>query len=245
MSLRLVPGNGALLDLRQRRIAVPMVELVLAEPLRLQGVVAVRQARIGLAHGGDHRLHHLALDPVRQMAGIGHILEAAPAVRDLLVLGERVGDEREGAQVRLEGLGERVRGVLAHALVRVLQLVEGRLDGQLLAAHGEAQGSDGLVEQAVPGRAAGHRLLVEELLDLVLELIGLVLAQVLDPGPVMGERPGAHGLVEHGVVDAIELEPEEKEFASRRRSGAPGCRHRTSRGSDPWCRRNRPGRHRT
>ena len=28
----------------------------------------------------------------------------------------------------------------------------------------------------------------------------------------MGERPGAHGLVEHGVLDAIELEPEEKEF---------------------------------
>ena len=81
---------------------------------------------------------------------------------------------------------------------------------QLLAAHGEAQGGDGLVEQAVPGRTAGHRLLVEELLDLVVELVGLVLAQVLDPGPVMGERLRRHGLVEHRVVDAVELEPEEQ-----------------------------------
>ena len=48
---RLGPGDGALLDLGQRRVAVPMVERGHAEPLRLQRVIAVRQARIGLAHG--------------------------------------------------------------------------------------------------------------------------------------------------------------------------------------------------
>ncbi len=81
-------------------VAVPIGEGVLPEPLRFQLVVAVRQARIGSLHGIDQGRDHLRLDPVRQVAGIGDIAEAAPAIRDLLVLGERVGDQREDPQVR-------------------------------------------------------------------------------------------------------------------------------------------------
>jgi hypothetical protein len=33
------------------------------------------------------------------MAAVGDVLEAAPAIGDFLVLGERVGDQREGAQI--------------------------------------------------------------------------------------------------------------------------------------------------
>ena len=61
--LRLAPGNGARLHLRQRRVAVPVGELILAEPARLQRIVAVRQPRIRLAHGRHQRIHHLRLDP--------------------------------------------------------------------------------------------------------------------------------------------------------------------------------------
>ena len=78
--------------------------------LGLQRIVAVRQLRIGCAHGCDQRLHHFGLDAVRQMARIGDVLEAAPAVGNLLVLGERVGDQRERPQVLLEGLGQRLGG---------------------------------------------------------------------------------------------------------------------------------------
>ena len=67
--------------------------------LRLHRVIAVRQARIGVAHGGGQRIDHLALDAVGEVARIGDVLEAAPAVGDLLVLGERVGDQREEAEV--------------------------------------------------------------------------------------------------------------------------------------------------
>ena len=193
-----------------------MLEPVLAEPLRLEAIVAVRQARIGLAHGGDERLDDLGLDPVREVARIGDVLEAAPAVRDLLVLRQRVGDEREGAQVRLEHLGERLGGVPAERSVGVLQLVEGRLERQFLAAHLEAQRRDGLVEKAVPGGAPGDRLFVEQLLDLVLELERLVLADVLEPGPVAGKRLRLHRGVEHRIVDAVELEGEEQELARGR-----------------------------
>ena len=75
---------------------------------------------------------------------------------------------------------------------------------------------DGLVEKAVPGGASGDRLLVEQLLDLVLELERLVLADVLEPGPVAGERLRLHRRVEHRIVDAVELEGEEQELARGR-----------------------------
>ena len=144
------------------------------------------------------------------MAGAGHVLEAAPAVGDFLVLGERVGDQRERAQIGLEGLGQRLRRAFSLLAVRVLQHVERKLDRERLAADAEAQRRDGLVVIAVPGRIAGHRFFVEQFLDPVLELIGLFLAYVLDPGPVMAERGVGHGGVECGVVDAVELEGEEQ-----------------------------------
>jgi hypothetical protein len=71
-------------------------------------VVAVRQARIGRAHGGDQRIDHFALDAVGQMPRVGDVLEAAPAVGDFLVLGERVGDQREGRILSLKVLRQRL-----------------------------------------------------------------------------------------------------------------------------------------
>ncbi len=210
---RLGPRDGPLIDLGQRRVAIPMIELVLAEPPRLQLVVAVRQARIGLLHGRHQRLHRFAFDAIGEVARIRHVLETAPAIGDFLVLRERVGDEREVAQVCRQRLGEGLGGVLAHGLVGILHLVQGRLDGEFLAAHIEPQRRDGLVEEAVPGAAAGHRLFMKELLDLVVELIRLVLAQILDPGPVMGERLPCHRRVEDRVVDAVQFQPEEQQLA--------------------------------
>ena len=81
----------------------------------------------------------------------------------------------------------------------------------------EAQAGDGLVEQPVPGRVGGHRLLVEQLLDAILELIGLVLADVLEPRPVVAERGIGHRGFELGVVDAVELEREEQQMRGGRR----------------------------
>ena len=69
----------------------------------------MRQAWIGGAHRRDQRLHYLRLDPVRQMARVGDVLEATPAVGDFLVLGERVGDVGEQANVLLERGGKRFR----------------------------------------------------------------------------------------------------------------------------------------
>ena len=84
--------------------------------------------------------------------------------------------------------------------------------GSDLAADLEAQRHHGLVEQPVEGGIAGHRLLVEQLLDAVFELVRLVLAEVLEPGPVMAERGIGHRLVERGVIEPVQVEREEQQM---------------------------------
>ncbi len=72
----------------------------------------------------------------------------------------------------------------------------------------------GFVEQAVEGGGDCHRLFEEELLQLVVELVGLVLAQIDDPGPVMaGSRIVRHAGVDHRVVDAVQFQREEQQMA--------------------------------
>ena len=125
--------------------------------------------------------------------------------------------ERERPQIVLESFCQRFGRRLALLAVDVLQQIERRLDGKRLAADLEAQGCDRLVEQPVPGRITGHRLLVEELLDPVFELVGLFLAHVLDPGPIMAERGIAHRSLQQRVIDAIELKREKQEMQRGRR----------------------------
>ena len=210
---RLVPADRGLRGLGQRRVAVPVVERLHAEPLRLHRIVAVRQPRIGLAHGLGQRVDDAALDAVGEVSGIGDVLEAAPAVGDLLVLGQRVGDEREDPQILLEGASERFGRRAALFRVGVLQAVQRRLQHQLLAVDFEAQLRHRLVEQAVPGAAPGDRLFVEQLLDAILELVGLVHPEVEHPGTVVAERRiGVEGGADQRVVDQIELQGKEQQM---------------------------------
>ena len=81
---------------------------------------------------------------------------------------------------------------------------------------------DGLVEQPVPGRIGRHRFLVKQLLDPILELIGLFLADVFEPGTIASERRIAHGSFEPGIIEPIELENEEQKMD---RSGGDALLH--------------------
>ena len=58
---------------------------------------------------------------------------------------------------------------------------------------------------------------MKQLLDAILELIRLVLAQILDPRPVMPKLRRLHRALDHGIVDAVELEPEEQQMYRSRR----------------------------
>ena len=100
----------------------------------------MRQPRIGRAHRPHQRIHHLALDAVGEMPRIRDVLKTAPAVGYLLVLGERVGDQRKRPLVGLEGFRQRLPRRFAFFRRAVLQQVQRRLDRQFLAADLEAQG---------------------------------------------------------------------------------------------------------
>ena len=52
---------------------------------------------------------------------------------------------------------------------------------------------------------------MEQLLDAVFELVRLVLAEVLDPRPVVAERGIGHRLVERRVVEPVQVEREEQQ----------------------------------
>ena len=123
------------------------------------------------------------------------------AVRDFLVLGEGVGDEGEESDVSGEGPREHLRP--APAFVLADEKVEHRFERQRLALYLETQGRHGFVEQAVPGRLSGQRLLVEQLLDAILELVRVFLAQIFDPRSGMAERRHRQNLLHLGQLGRL------------------------------------------
>ena len=201
----------------QGRIAVPVFQLLLAKPFGFQPVIAVRQARIGGRHRADQRIDDLRLHPVRQVAALGHILETAPGVADVLVLGQRVGDQRKGAQIGLQGLGNGLRGIPAHGFAWVLHQVQHRLQRQFPGFDLEAQRRDGVVEQPVPGGAGGDGFFEEQLLQPVVELERLFLGNILQPRAVMRQRRGSDDLVQHAVVEPVEFKLEKQQVGRSRR----------------------------
>ena len=211
--LGLRPREDLLRLVRERRVSVPVRELLHAEPARLHGVIAVREARIGLAHARDKRVDHRGLDAVGEMAAIRHVAEPAPAVGDLLVLGQRVGDQREEADVVLEDLGERLCCRVAARLSRIGQQVQRGLEGEGLglAFDVEAQAAHGLAEEAIESAAPRLALLGEELLELLVELVGLLLAQILEPRLETRELRVGDRIRKRCLVDLVELELDEDE----------------------------------
>ena len=143
---RLRPGDGAVTVARQRRIAVPVLQLLQPEPLRLQRIIPMRQPAVAAGHSASQRVYHLVLNHVGPVAVARRARVAAPAVGDLLLLGERIGDQREQLDVLVESLADRVRGLLPHGAVPIRQFVQCRRHGQLLTAHRHAHAGHRLVE---------------------------------------------------------------------------------------------------
>jgi hypothetical protein len=111
-----------------------MIEGVAAEPFGLQSIVAMRQTRIGFTHRRNQGVDDLRLDPVGEMTRRRHVLEAAPTIGDLLVLGQRVGDVGEQTEIRLESRRQRLGGGLTLRRIGILHQIQRRLDGEFLAA---------------------------------------------------------------------------------------------------------------
>ena len=182
---RLVPADHAVLVFRQGRVAIPPGQLLGPHPLGLQLVIAMRQPRIGSRDRVGERVDDFRFDAIRQMAIGFRRRIPAPAILDLLVLGQRIGDQREETDILAEHLGERLRRCLADLRITIGELVQYLFGGELVLAERKTQARHGFVEQAAPGGTAGHGLLMQELLDLVAELMLTEQPQITQPGPVM------------------------------------------------------------
>ncbi len=220
-ALRLLPGDQPVVLVGQRGIAVPGFQLRDAEPFRLQPVVAVRETGIGTAHRGDESIDDLVLDEVPEVTRRDRPLEAAPAILDLLVLGKRVGDEGEDAGILPKHLAKDHGRLLARGAVMIGEEMQHLGAGQLLgvavaALPWEAQTRHRLVEQPDPGGAAGDRLLVQQLLDVVGELKWSEGAGIAQPRRVAGKSRILELLLQDRVVDPVELEGEEEDGAGDR-----------------------------
>jgi hypothetical protein len=101
----------------------------------------------------------------------------------------------------------------------ILQQAQRRLDRQLAPGDLEAQARDGLIEQPIPGGIAALGFFMKQLLDAILQLIRLVLAQIFDPRAKMCEFRRPHCAFDDRIVDAVELEREEQQV--HRRIGQP------------------------
>ena len=210
--LGLGPGDRAVVMLGQRRIAIPVGHRLDTEPLGLELVVAMGELRVGRLHRGRERIDDFVLDHVGQIAERLRAGVLAPPVVDFLVLDQRVGDQREDRDIVALDLAERLGGLLAHRGVLVRQLVEDLRLAQHLVAERIAQPRDRLVEQARPGAAADHRLVVLELLQLVGELVRPEQAGVAQPRTVLGQFRRLQLLGEVGILDLVDLQPEEQEL---------------------------------
>ncbi len=207
---RLGPRDLAVVVARQRRVAVPDLQLLEPEPARLERVVAVRQPGIGRDHRVAQRRDHLGLHVVGEVARGLRRGQFPPAVLDLLLLGQRVGHAGEQRRARGEHRRQRLGAGLAPRAVGVGEQVERGFEPERLAVDLEGQPGHGLVEQPVPGGGADDRLVVQELLQLIGELVGLHRADAVEDGLVAAEvGVRREEGVEAGVVDPVQLEGEE------------------------------------
>ena len=203
---RLVPGDRPVIVVRQRRIAVPVLQLRQPEPLRLHQVVAMREPREIRAHRRHQRIDDLVLDHVGAVAVAARARIVPPRVDDLLVLRQRVGDQREQPDILAERLADRTPRGLAHRTVAIRQLVQRGADGQFLAAQRHPHRRDRLIEQPAPRAAPGHLLLVQQLLQFVGQLVRPEHAQVAQPGPPLRQRRIRQLLLQHRVIQPVQLQ---------------------------------------
>ncbi len=151
--LGLLPRVAARLGLIEGGVAVPIVQLLAAERLGLQGVIAVRQARIVLHHRLFQGVDRLGVNLIGQVARGGRIGKTPPAVLDLFLKGDGVQAQGQVGRVLFQRLGQALRAGLALGRVRIGQSVQRLGQGQGLAPDLHLQAAERLIIQPRP---VGH-----------------------------------------------------------------------------------------
>ncbi len=119
-------------------------------------------------------------------------------------------DAREDLDVLAKDLGQRAGTDLAPGAVVIREQVQRRLDPQRLAGDIEGQAGGGLVKEPVPCGGPDHRIVVQETLELVGQLIGAHGAHAVEDRLVAGRAvSGGEDLAIALFGDAVEFKAEE------------------------------------
>ncbi len=169
---RLLPADLVVAFHWQWSVPVPDFHRVQTQPAPLQFVIPVRQAGIGLDNGIAQRLDNLGLDMVRQMSPGLRRRHAAPAILDLFLLGQRVVDTGKQLDVLAKDARHLTCRRLSLRSVMIRQMVQRGFKAFCFAHHIEGQPGDSFVKQPVPRRSAHGRLVMQEFLKLIRQLIG-------------------------------------------------------------------------
>ena len=214
---RVGPGDQPVVVVRQRGVAIPMLQLGQPQPLRLHQVIPVRQPGIGLRHRRHQRIDNLILHHVGAVAEAGRAGVTAPRVLDLLVLRQGVGNHRQQTQIVAERGANRLAGGLPNRTVTVGQLVQRVADRQLLAIQVDPHRGYGFVEQPHPSAIGGQVAFVGQFLQFVAQLVRPEHPQVAQPRPVARQGGVGEFRLQRRVVQAVQLQREEDQVAADRR----------------------------
>src|SRR5690606_20233296 len=110
---------------------------------------------------------------------------AALAILDLLVLGERIGNECEERQVLPESLCKCMRSLFALHTILFREAVKRRLQRECVATYIKCKARHGFIEETVPCCMAGDTLLMKQRLHFIGKLIGAHGAQIAQPRGIM------------------------------------------------------------
>lgn len=144
----------------------------------------MRQLRIGLAHRIDERGDHRCFHAIGDVTAVGNVGELAPAIFDLFVFGECIGDKRQRADIGFKGFSKRMGGLFASLAVAVRQTAQRCLQRLCLAINLEGEARERLIIKPVPCATTRHALFMQQRLKLVGQLIRLHGTQIAQPGRI-------------------------------------------------------------
>ena len=212
-----VPRNFLATGIRERRVAVPVIELTLAEPARLQLVIAMRQIGIGFPDGRRQGVDNHIFDMVGEIARRLRPRIAAPAIIDFLILGQRVGDQAKQLNVLTKRLAQRFGSLFADLSVIIRQAVQDFLGCLLPAIHIDSHARYGLIKQTVPRGTARDMLVMQKPFGFFIELMRAKDPDIADPRRIVSQRRSLEFLLERCIAELIDLQ--RKEHKMRRNIG--------------------------
>ena len=98
----------------------------------------MRNSRICCLYCRQQCVDDVVLHEIGEVSGRYWAIEVSPTILDLLVLGERIGDQRKGADLVSKDGTKCLRGFTANLAIRIAKTIKDFRFGQIFAMEREA-----------------------------------------------------------------------------------------------------------